>query len=76
MYLKDASGHNYWQWQLSINQSVNQPNSQSVIMKMMIVKDAGGPGHPMELWAGVAQQGLGWTLSVNMMIRIVYNDEN
>lgn len=45
-------------------------------MKMMIVKDAGGPGHPMELWAGVAQQGLGWTLSVNMMIRIVYNDEN
>ena len=55
----------------TVNQTVNQSNSQSVIMKMMIVKDAGGPGHPMELWAGVRQQGLGWTLSVNIMMGTV-----
>ena len=35
-------------------------------MKMIIVKDAGGPGHTMELWAGVSQQCLRRTLSVNI----------
>ena len=55
----------------TVNQTVNQSNSQSVIMKMMIVKDAGRPSHPMELWAGVAQQGLRWTLSVNIMMGTV-----
>ena len=46
MYLKDGIiTENHYQ----------QSISQSVIMKMIIVKDAGGSGHTMELWAGVSQ---------------------